>query len=290
MAIKPITNRQSKQRGGKVDRGTQLSTKRSLNKVGNRSKTVVPGGRDSQKGYSITLKDIDSAILSHIKEIIKPTVREANEVIKVPVMWGSEERWKMVRKNGVLRDKNGSLILPLIILKRTDTSMNSDMPLSFDHDVEGKYIQVLRTQKWSEKNRYDNFAIQTGTKPAYEAVVTGMPDFVLCQYTIQVFTNYMEQMNDLNALWVEHVETYWGGSTNYKFLSSLEGGISDTTEIVAEGERIIRNELNLQIKAYMIPQFTDNVVGKTSEIQRVISPSKVVFGFEGDATNKQVGK
>ena len=28
---------------------------------------------------------------------------------------------------------------------------------------------------------------------------------------------------------------------------------------------------------------------KTSEISKVMSPSKIVFGFEGDATNQQVG-
>ena len=28
---------------------------------------------------------------------------------------------------------------------------------------------------------------------------------------------------------------------------------------------------------------------KTSEISKVMSPSRIVFGFEGDATNQQVG-
>ena len=287
MSVKRISNKQVVSRG-LVDRSSQRTFREETFREGNRSKSIVPG-KDFTKNFSITLKDIDTTVLSHIKEVMKPTVREAGEVIKVPVLWANEERWKMVRKNGVLRDKNNVIMLPLIIIRRTDTSMNPTMPLSFDHDVEGKYIQVTRNSKWSKDNRYDRFSVQTGGKPSTEALVTGMPDFVICNYEIIVLTNYMEQMNDLNALWVEHLETYWGASEEYKFLSSLEGTISDASEMSVEGERLIKNNLTIGIKAYMIPQFTDNVLGKTSEISKVLTPSKVVFGFEGDATNKQVG-
>ena len=32
--------------------------------------------------------------IQHIKNIMKPVVKESNEIIKVPVLWGNEERWK----------------------------------------------------------------------------------------------------------------------------------------------------------------------------------------------------
>jgi len=43
------------------------------------------------------------------------------------------------------------------------------------------------------------------------------------------------------------------------------------------------------MKAYVIPEYTSNIHGKTAEMSVNLSPSKVVFGFEGDATNEQVG-
>ena len=43
-------------------------------------------------------------------------------------MYGNEERWKAVRKRGVLRDKNGALILPLIVLKRTAVTKSDTIP------------------------------------------------------------------------------------------------------------------------------------------------------------------
>ena len=287
MAVKPITNKHITNTS-QVDRSTQKSFKGDTAK-GNRSRSVNPG-KDYTKNYAITLKDIDTSVMNHIKNIMKPTVREANEMIKVPVLYANEERWKSVRKNGVLRDKNGSVMLPLIIMRRTDLSMNPDMPLSFDNDVQGKFIKVARNNKWSKDNQYDRFTVQTGKKPVQEILYTGMPDFVVCNYSIMMFTNYMEQMNLLNNLWIEHLETYFGDSEDYKFLSSLDGSISDSSEMSADGERLIKNEFSLSIKGYMIPEFTNTIFGTTSEVTKELTPSKIVFGFEGDATDKQAGK
>ena len=275
MAIKPVTNPNTLNKS-EVSRDEQRSIR---SEKGNAKVTIKkPGGRDAGKSYSITLKDIDIAVINHIRNIMKPVVRESNEIIKVPVMYGNEERWKSVRGRGVLRDKNGVIILPVMVIKRTSVAMNDQMPLSFDNDVRGKYISVIRSKSgWSKNNRYDRFSVLTGQKPVEEFVKTGMPDFVVCSYNIVMMTAYMEQMNDLNTIWVEHLETYFGDSTSYRFLSSLSGDISDATEMESDGERIIRNELTLEIKGYMIPEFTDNTFGKTAELVRGYVSKKVSF-------------
>ena len=286
MAVKPITNKQATVKEN-INRGKQRSFRNTT--VGNRAQSVTPG-KDFTKGFSITLKDIDEAVINHMKNIMKPIVREAGEMIKVPILYGNEERWKAVRKNGILRDKNNTIILPIIVIRRTDVSMNPDLPLSFDHDVSGEFIKVARANQWSKTNYYDRFTVQQSKKPAREFITTGMPDFVLCNYSIIQLTNYMDQMNHLNNIWIEHLETYFGDTTRYKFLSSLDGSISDASEMTAEGERIIRNELSITVKGYMIPEFTNKVFGKTAEMRKVLTPSRVVFGFEGDASDYQVKK
>ena len=284
MAVKPITNNQTVNKET-IDRSKQVSMKNQGN-----SRTAVVPGKDFTRGFSITLKDIDSAVLSHIKNIINPKIKEANEIIPVPVLWANEERWKNYRKRGVLRDKNGSLILPLIMIKRNDVAFNEIMPLSFDHDVRGEFIKFVRQSKWSKANRYDRFAAQFGKNPVTETITTGMPDFVICSYNIILLTNFMDQMNVLSELFLEHLETYWGDSTSYKFLSGLDGSISDASEMTVDSERLIKNEFGVSIKGYVIPEFTSNVFGATAEVQKSRTPSKVVFGFEGDATDTQVEK
>ena len=42
---------------------------------------------------------------------------------------------------------------------------------------------------------------------------------------------------------------------------------------------------------YLLPEYVSNViVNKVSQTKRQLSPSKVSFNFNGDATNKQVKK
>ena len=275
MAIKPITNENANYES-RVNRESQTSIR---SEKGN-PKVVIkkPGGQNAGKGFSIGVKEIDTAVIKHIRNVMKPKVKEQNEIISVPVLYGNEERWKSIKDRGTLRDKNGVIILPMIVIKRTSLSMNPDMPLSFDNDVKGKFVSVVRSSSgWSKNNRYDRFAVLTGQKPVQEFVKTGMPDFVVCSYSVVMMTSFIEQMNDLNNLWVEHLETYFGDQTSHRFLSSLDGDISNEVEMESQGERIIRNELSLSIKGYMIPEFTDNVFGKTAELGRAYTPKKVTF-------------
>ena len=275
MALKPITNPNAGYESN-VNRAEQTSIR---SEKGN-SKVVIkkPGGKDAGKGYSIGLKDIDTAIISHMNNIMKPTVIESNERVKVPVLYGNEERWKSIRSRQTLRDRNGSILLPVIVIKRTSLSFDENMPLSFDMDVRGKFINVIRsTNGWSKNNRYDRFSVLTGQKPVEEFVKTGMPDFVTCEYTIVMMTAYMEQMNDLNTLMIEHLETYWGDQTSYRFLTALGGGISNEEQMESQGDRLIRNEFSMTVKGYMIPEFTDNIFGKTAELGRGYAPKKVSF-------------
>ena len=60
--------------------------------------------------------------------------------------------------------------------------------------------------------------------------------------------------------------------------------------MTVDSERLIKNEFVVSIKGYVIPEFTSNVFGATAEVQKSRTPSKVVFGFEGDATDTQVEK
>jgi hypothetical protein len=275
VAIKPITNTNAPNEST-INRANQTSIR---SEKGNSKVVIKKGtGRNAGKGLSIGLTDIDTTVIRHMQNVMKPIVREANEIIKVPVMYGNEERWKSIRNRGVLRDKNNTIILPVIVIKRTGVAMNDQMPLSFDNDVQGKFISVVRSSNgWSKNNRYDRFSVLTGQKPVEEFIKTGMPDFVVCTYSIVMMTAFMEQMNDLNTIMVEHLETYWGDSTSYRFLTALEGDISNEVQMESQGERLIKNELTITIKGYMIPEFTDNVFGKTAEMQRAYKPKKVSF-------------
>ena len=287
MGVKPITNKQL------VDKSTirrdEQRSFRDMSLRGNREQTFTPG-MNFDKNFAVTLKDVDTSIMNYIKDVIRPSIREANETIKVPVMYGNEERWNNVRRRGVLRDRNNTIILPVIVLKRTSVEKNTELSQGFEHDVQRKYAEVLRKPQWSKKNRYDRFSVQTNKKPTFENLVTTMPNFVNVSYEFVLLTSYMEQMNILIEEFVEHSNNYWGNGEDYKFLSTVES-ISDASEMTADSERIIKSTFSVITKAYLLPEYTNSVItNKISQIRKEITPTRVVFGFEGDATDEQVGK
>ena len=287
MAVNKITNKHAVSKE-LVNRSNQVSTK-GITARGNRETTVIPGNNLSEN-YAITLKDVDTSVLNHVKNIMKPTVREANETLKIPVFYGNEERWKAVRKRGVLRDKNNSLILPLIMLRRTEVSRNDLSGQAFSHDVKSKHIQVVRNAKWSKDNQYDRFSVQQGVKPVYENIVTGMPTYSDITYEFVLWTNFIEQMNPLVESFVDQSHTYWGDVTQNKFLCNIDN-ISDASEMNQDGERFIKSTFSVLTKAYLLPEYLNSVVtNKVSNMKKQLTPSKITFNFEGDATDEQVGK
>ena len=288
MAVKPITDRQLVDKTT-INRETQTS-QRDMNTRGggNESQTIIPGN-DLSKQYSITLKDIDTSIMSYVKNVIKPTVQEANEKVKVSVMYGNEERWVSARKRGVLRDKNGSLILPLIMLKRTAVEKSDAIP-GYEHDIRRKYTEIVRNSSWSKANRYSRFSVQNDELPVYENLVTSIPNFVNITYEFVLWTNFIEQMNPLIESFMEYDKTYWGDKNTYRFVSNLDS-VSDASEMAQDGERFIKSTFSVITKAYLLPEETNNIVmGKMNQVQKRLSPSKVIFGSESDATDTQVGK
>jgi len=287
MAVNKITNKQVVSTE-LVNRAEQVSTS-GTTVSGNRSSTIVPGNNFSDH-YAITLKDVDTAVLNHVKNVMKPLVKEANETFKIPVYYGNEERWKSARKRGVLRDKNNALILPLIMLRRTEVSRNDLSGQSFPHDIKGKHIDVVRANKWSKDNQYDRFSVQQGVQPVYDVITTGMPNYTDVTYEFILWTNFIEQMNPLVESFVDQSHTYWGDGTNMKFLCNIDS-ISDASEMNQDGERFIKSTFSVTSKAYLLPEYLNSIItNKVSNMKKFTTPSKVVFGFEGDATNEQVGK
>ena len=186
MALKPITNNDTLNKS-EINRGEQTSFR---SEKGN-PKVVIrkSGGKDAGRGYSIKLKDIDTSVMQHMMTNVRPTVREANEIIRVPVVYGNEERWKSVRSRSALRDSTGALLMPVIVIKRTGVSFNDELPMSFNHDIRDKFITHVKLNQWSDSNRYDRFAVLTGQKPVTETIKTGMPDFINATYDVAMMTN-----------------------------------------------------------------------------------------------------
>jgi len=145
--------------------------------------------RYKQKNFSVKLVDVDSTILSYLDTVISPTIVDSGRQIKVPINYASPERWKAIRKDGAIRDKNGKVQTPAIAFRRS-TMQRNDQLITLN-----RYLQYPVQKKFSEKNKYDKFSVMHGFAPTKEIYSVAMPDHVIVNYEFIVWTELVEQGN-----------------------------------------------------------------------------------------------
>ena len=233
---------------------------------------------DNVPDVSISLMDLDSAIMYYFTEVIKPTVIEDGETIKVPVMYSSPERWFAVQKTGFMRDRKRQLILPAIAFRRTGMTKDETIPLD-TMDPEEPKLHWQFERKYTDANRYDNFAVQQGIIPQREFYNVAVPDFMVLTYDFMIWTHYIEQMNKIveRINWSEGA--YWGEPGKMKFRTSIDS-YTDNTD-VTEKERIVRTEFSVTLKGYLIPEAFNELAGPHT-MQKHLTPKTLTIGAETD--------
>ena len=69
---------------------------------------------DTVKPFTVSIQDIDEAIMYYFQNVIRPFVIQNGNRIEVPVIYGAPERWKSVQRDGYYKDKNGAIMAPLL--------------------------------------------------------------------------------------------------------------------------------------------------------------------------------
>ena len=231
---------------------------------------------DTIQDISVSLMDMDSTIMYYFENIIKPSVVENGETIKVPIMYSSPERWSAIQKTGFMRDSKRQLIIPAIAFRRT--GMEKDDTMAVDKiDPESPQLFYSFERKFNSRNRYDNFSVQQGLLPQREYYNIAMPDYMVLNYDFIVWTQYIEQMNKL----VERINwsagSYWGEPNRMRFKANIES-YSDVTK-VTDRERLVRTEFSVTLKGYLIPEAYNEADGPHTQGTH-ITPSQVIVGTE----------
>jgi len=227
---------------------------------------------DNVKSISVGLMDIDAAIMFYFNNVIKPTVIENDETIKVPLMYSNPERWNSIQKNGYLVDNKKQLLIPLIVFKRNSISKDESMSVDKIDPLNPKLFRTFQS-KYSKKNRYDNFSVQQGLNKTKELYTVGVPDYVNLEYEFIVWTSYTEQMNSIieKIIWSEG--SYWGEDGKFKFRTSIDN-YTDASEFTVNSERLIRTTFSVTLKGYLIPEEFNNVV----TTQKALTPKRILIG------------
>lgn len=260
-----------------INAGPELSDSKKQNPVTETGPDNVPNrayrvrrDKDKDKNFSVSLIDIDSTILKYLDQVINPTIVDSGRQIKVPINYASPERWKAIRVDGSIRDKNGKVQTPAIAFRRS-TMQRNDSLITLN-----RYLQYPVEKKFSEKNRYDRFSAMSGFNKTSELFSVAMPDHVIINYEFIVWTELVEQNNAVVEAINFSTEDYWGDKKRFKFRTTVSD-YSFETATEAGNDRIVKSTFTLMCYAYLLPDKYENY---KSVVQKAFTPRKVVFGTE----------
>lgn len=223
---------------------------------------------------SVGLVDIDTAILKFLQDKVKPITVQDTKQIQIPVIYGNPERWKSAQIDGSIRDKNGMVMLPIMMIRRTT------MKKSAINNPTNKHQNYVFSTKWNARNMYDRFAIVNNITPSQVYHSTMVPDYYDITYEGMVWTEYMEQMNKIIENISFESNEYWGDTNNFKFRAMIDQ-FEQMTDLPSKESRLVRNKFSINVKAYILPQSALNRNGNRAMTSTLVySPKKLVFTEE----------
>ena len=241
------------------------------------------------KDITIGLYDIDEAISFYFNQVIRPKVDDGEEIIDVPVIYGSQERWKSVQKSGVFRDIKGKIQIPLIMYRRTNIERIEGMMGSKIDASDPSHIKRQFAVSYNARNRYDRWNILQNTKPSTEYYNVIIPDYFKMTYDIVIWTEYIVQQNKIIEDINYNANSYWGDKNSFKFLAMMD---SYTTENTLEQgkDRSVKANFQLTLNGYVIP---DNVQKDATDFAnrtfttKTLSTTEHVYNDIADPVNEQ---
>ncbi len=222
---------------------------------------------DTIKTPKCSIYDVDYAILSYIREVIKPQIIEDQLPVAVPAMFANSEKWSMAQKHGYMRDVKGKLMAPLIMLKRNSIVERDNMK-KLDVNLNPDGNSLLFQSKYTKNNQYDRFNVLQGEQPVQEFYVSTIPEYVDVSYEMLLWCTYTDQMNSVIEQIMPTGGFAWG--TTWKFATYLDDYSFETVNMPGE-DRLVRATIPLRTKATLLieQELHKNTMKKQLSVKKV---------------------
>jgi hypothetical protein len=240
----------------------------------NKNRGNINSKNDSKANTSLHLglQDIDEAIFYYFENVIKPSVLSNGDLIDVPVIYGSGERWKLAQKDGFYRDRGGKVQTPLVMLKRESIEKRRDLGNKLD--ANNPQLYITQQEKYTKRNSYDRFSIINNRIPQKEYNAVVIPDYINLTYNGIIWTDYISQLNKIIEAVNYSSDSYWGDPERFKFMASIDS-FNNINELSNDDGRIVRANFTLKLQGYVVP---DNIQKKLKEQNtRFFSKAQIVL-------------
>ena len=262
-----------------------------------------------------SLETIDKAMLKFIDEDLNLFTTTNDGFKKTPVLWVTAERAFQIKNNKDLRDKEETLILPLITVNRSNVTKEPNYKgtvyanLYPIDDEKGGTITVARQinqkktaefQNALSKRKYGadknvaskmfntNKRNMSTAKTVYETITIPIPTWVKVMYQISIRTEYQQQMNEL----IRPFLTVPGNSRTPKRIEAeghyyeifIDGGFSNNSNQANLGmtQRNYETDINIEVLGYLIGegenQERPKIVKRENAVEIKLGREKTILG------------
>ena len=215
-----------------------------------RANQISANVEDNIKPFSIGLQDIDDAVFYYFNNVIQPSVIQNGTKVPVPVSYAAQERWVSVQKDGYYRDKNGRIMYPIIIIKRTGFEKNRDLANKLDGNNVNNFS--VSKARYNQQNQYTPFNILNNWIPSEKFYLTPVPDYINITYDCVVFTNLISENNKIIEAIEFSSDSYWGNKDRFQFRTYITN-FDSTSEYTIDEQRVAKTSMSITLYGYIVP-------------------------------------
>ena len=262
-----------------------------------------------------SLETIDRAMIRFVDEDLNLFASTNEGFKKVPVLWVTAERSYQIKHNKDLRDKEETLILPLITVNRESVTKDPAYKgtvfanLYPVNDPKGGTITIARqinqkktaefqnavaNRKYgadsnvSSKMKNTNKRNMSTAKTVYETISMPIPTWIKVIYEISVRTEYQQQLNEL----IRPFLTVPGNSRTPKRIEAeghyyeifIEGGFANNSNKsnLSMEQRNYETKIKIEVLGYLVGegenQEKPKVVRRENAVEFKIGRERTILG------------
>jgi len=273
-----------------------------------------------------TLENIDAAMLEWLQDEMNIFTTTNKGWKKVPVLWVAPERTFQIKNNKELRDIGGSLILPIISIERSAVvkslskkgSVFGNVPAVGDE--KGGSITIARRIQQDKTAAFantDTFRRSLGDdksgdsqigqlnfprkgkdnpKTVYETITIPIPVYLDITYSIQLRSEYQEQMNEMLTPFLTKtggINYFTVTRDNHRYEAFMPEDFSLENNVIQmdEEERDYKTKIDIQVLGYIYGADKNadqpKIVIRENIVEVKIGRERTVFGDIPDFGDKR---
>ena len=204
-----------------------------------------------------TLETIDMALYEWLDQELNISTKTNKGFKKVPIIWAGSERSHQIKQDQDLRDRTGTLKLPIISVSRESVVKDSNFKgIAWAHipnknDAKGGAITVARRIGQKKTANFKNAFSYREFKD------NNFPTDKNLMYNINIRTQYQQQANEILNPFVTktgQIDNFFIRQDGHKFEGFIQGnfGLSNNVTSMANNERTYETTIQAKILGYLL--------------------------------------